>query len=464
MAEIIDGVNIDGVEYQFSGGTKYIEERNNKTSEDNVRFFDDNDELVSEVNRDGVFAKGFFDLQGNPIGSSVGKWINQMSASNTNCPIVVFIYDDNFSQDAMLVEMLEARNMFATFSTIGDVRSGYLTPENELGQRLQAWVRRGHGIVGHGLTRGGGYVSPGNGLNTMTDSDCYKAIGANNRFLDYFGLPHKGLAYFNTWEYNPHTISIVGKYYDYGFELGAGYNSPSIDLYKLSRYSTDGRTMLAGAKALVDRAIGRNCIIAFGGHMSRTGTGTGSDSYSTMTDFTELLDYIGEKVANHQILAMNSDDAVALFTARNNALGGVKAEARYTPSKGDLIISNSNMSVCITEGVNAVYDIIISGTPSEGVIKISNVSTNLVDSSNSYETLNYMQVSLTTQSTIEDVIKAFKKVVCRDYTIIAKDSVTIRLYADSSGVRSTPAVIENTTGLNLAITQVRAGVNATWSN
>jgi hypothetical protein len=327
---------------------------------------------------------------------------------------------------------------------------------------LHRWYLNGHGVIGHGITGGAGIGRGWGGLNTLNDADCYKQIESNIKFFETYGLPHKGLGIFNTWEYNPHTVKILGRYYDYAFESGSGMNTPDTDLYKLSALTTDDASMLNNAKNLIDSAMGKNCIIGFGGHMSRTGKGSTDSRYCTMEQFEELLDYITEKVNNHQLISLNTDDAVELFFARSNAMGGIKNTKQYAPAKGQTYLGQNGIEICTNEGACAIFDIAISGTVSAGTIKISNISTTQILGVGRSQVVDYLEVTLTDETTIEDVIGAFLKAIYREYTVRAKDSSTLRMYADIAKAMDTPAVTENTTGLTLTITRVQQGSEPTW--
>jgi len=435
------------------GGNLPISQEGTDTQYEEIEMTsDDGSETYTKFTSEGLYAKKYFLLDGTPIESGSSKAVTPASASSI--PIVVFIYDDNNSNDDTLVSMLEARGLKATLATIGTIVN--LTPQNALGQKLAGWVRRGHGTIGHGCVHGVTVNPPSGsfpGLSNIRDSEAIAAIEGNNTFLDLFNLSHNGIAYWNNWENNPHTQSLVGKYYNYGFVFGgSGYNTPNMNPWKFTRYSTDSNTMLTGAKALVDRAIGHNCIIAFGGHMERTGTGTGS--YSTMAQFTELLDYIAEKVSNRQMIGLNSDDAIAAMFSRGNMWGGVKSEAPYIPALGNAYY-NGGVKICTNEGALSVYDIAFSGTPTDGEISLDNIKT--LDGGEN------LVITISSSMSLEDVVNACLTKVYKRFTPIKKDTSTLRLYSDVAEIASIPAVNTNTSGLTITITQVVEGAAPTWS-
>lgn len=444
-----------------------------KTNDLSVQYISDDSEEIEIKSNDesstyakvgsyGVKSKAYLDMEGNDIFASHKTDYIRHLASNTNCPIVVFKYDDNPPEDDTLIELLDARGLKGTLACMGLDVDIYPTQAKTLGEKLHRWYLNGHGVIGHGIT-GGVSVLGWGGLNCMPDDDCYKQIEANIKFFETFGLPHKGLGIFNIWEYNPHTVKILGRYYDYMFESGNGMNTPDTDLYKLSAYTTDGANMLTNAKKLVDAAIGKNCIIGFGGHMTRTGKGSTDSRYCTMEQFEELLDYIAEKVNNHQMISLSIDDALELFCARNNAIGGIKSTKQYAPAVGQTYLGQNGIEVCSDEGACAIFDIAISGTVSAGTIQLSNISTTQVNTSAvSTQVVDYLEITLTDETTIEDVIGTFLKAIYREYTVRAKDSSTIRMYADIAKAMDTPSVIENTTGLTLTITRIQQGSEPTW--
>lgn len=391
------------------------------------------------------------------IGGSGGDTIivnnsgSRFPASASNVPIVVFIYDDNSTFDDTLVQMLEARNLIATLSTIGNINA---TSSQALGNKLKTWCERGHGTVGHGLVAGINVTVVGTGLpglSVIDDEDAHKAIKGNNKYLDMFGLSHHGIAYWNQFEWNPHTIAMVGKYYDYGFQFGgSGYNTPSTDPWRYTRYITDSASMLTGAISLIDSSLGHNCIVAFGGHMDRTGKG---GDYSTMADFTTLLDYVAEKVANRQMIALNADDAVATLFGRCSVYGAVRAGQPYAPSVGNMYLHSNGIKVCTNEGALSVYDITLSGVPSEGEIEIRGLSLNAATG---------IRINVTSGMSIGDIINKCLDCVYKRCTASKIGVNTLRLNYDVAEVTTMPYVYANTSNLDININQSIVGVAPTW--
>lgn len=452
----LESIVVDGVEYDIGSNNiiSSISEEVSHNIDDEISFETNDDVQIAKIDKNGIYSKAFYDLEGNNIKSNTSNYSGYkiLPASASNIPIVVFLYDDNSGRDDMLVEMLETRGLKGTFATIGTIAN--LTSENTLGKKLAEWYKNGHGTVGHGQVGGISTTIWGGGLpglSVLDDEDCFKAIEGNNKFLDTFGLPHHGIAYWNVYEDNPHTRHLCGKYYDYGFIYGgSGFNTPDTDIWKLSRYNTDNSGMLNGAKTLVDKGIGQNCIIAFGGHMARTGTG---GSNSTSEEFEELLDYVSEKVNNREMIPMNSDDAVATMFARTNYFNVAHSVKPYIPSIGNIIYDNG-LKVCTNRGKLSIYDITISGIPNEGVIEISDVAT--------YGIPN-IHIDVPSEATVSDVINLFLSRIYKRYSVTKKDTETIRLISDIAEKTIAPTVTENTTGLSITIAQIVAGEEPIWS-
>ena len=143
-------------------------------------------------------------------------------------------------------------------------------------------------------------------------------------------------------------------------------------------------------------------------------------------------------------------------------MGGIKNTKQYAPAKGQTYLGQNGIEVCTNEGACAIFDIAISGSVTAGTIKLSNISTTVITGVGSTSTLEYLEVTLTDETTIQDVINTFQKAIYREYTVRTKDSSTIRMYADVAKAMSTPEVTENTTGLTISITRVRQGSEPTW--
>lgn len=376
--------------------------------------------------------------------------INPIKSGRT-LPIVCFLYDDNPSGDATLHDMLEERGLKGTFATIGNVDKDDATWKT-MATRLQEWVRQGHGVVGHGLTVGvdvtilDGDTLPG--LSNISDADARKAIEANNAALDAYNLPHNGIAYWNVWEDSPHTRAIVEKYYNYGFTFGGGDSGPNTlmsDLFRLTRWTTDLASHMTDAEDYVKETIGQNRLLVFGGHMNRTGTGSGS--YSTMAQFTSLLNTVRDAVRNGEMISLNTDDAIRMFYGQNGN-AGILSSYPYRPAVGNLVYDNG-MKVCTNSGKAAFYRLTFSGTPQTGRLTIPEIN---------------IDVSVNTSDTITDVVnRIISGTMCRNYTLEKTSSTQVYCYCDKSGAMNVPTVDVNTSGLTVAVVERQTGVNPVWS-
>ena len=366
-----------------------------------------------------------------------------------NIPIVCFVYDDNPSGDSTLHTMLNARGLKGTFSTIGNTNPTDSTWK-ATAENLQKWVAEGHGVLGHGLTSGVSVTILTDdslaGISNISDADARKAIEANNKALDFYNLPHNGIAYWNIWSDTPHSRNIVEKYYNYGFTFGgsgAGINTLATDKFRLTRYTTDAANHIDTAIEMLRSAIGQKCIIVFGGHMSRTGTGSGS--YSTMEQFTSLLDAVKDYVDAGVMISLNTDDAVKLFYGDYN---GVKNEYPYLPAVGE-IVYNNGLKVCTSAGSALIVRVTLSGTPQDGRITIPVLDIDV--ETNSTDSLNDIILRI-----VEDSLHP-------NFTIIRSSSSQCYCYSNIARATETPEATVNTSGLSIAFAVRKNGENPVWS-
>lgn len=379
---------------------------------------------------------------------------HKLNVTNTNAPVVAFIFDDNYVQS--YVDLFNERGLKLTFAIIGNVNKSAWA---ETGNAIRKQVLNGHGTCAHGVV--GGVSVTGSGVDTMNDSDVKIATEGENKAFDDYKLSHRGLVQYNTWQDNPHTWALMGRYYDYivGFDNEKCINTPSTtDLYQLRRMWTDTPNMLDAQKASVDAAIAKgDCLLIFGGHFARTGQG---GTYSTMEEFVALLDYVAEKVSAGQMLSLNMDDAVEMIWGRAIAHNVVIASnySYRNPMANSMKIENG-LKICTNVGTKAIYSMRITGTTTVGVFTI-----NLGNSSKTTNTENCQSITINTMDaeSISSVIDKILSSIYEAYTVRSHNDGEVVLYRDINGVTFTPYITDNTSGLVFGITQITEGTEATW--
>lgn len=374
-----------------------------------------------------------------------------LNTSGMNIPIVCFIYDDGITQDIERLKDFDDRGLKVTYSPPGNGTSTW-------GNTMKEAVKNGHGILAHGLPFGEEFT--GTGFDNMPDNDIMRAVTINREWCDKYSLPTNGIAYFNTMEINAHTIAMTKKYYKYAFVFGGdGINTPEKSFYALTRAVTDGQSMLSSCKKLIDDNIGKNCIIAFGGHFNRTATGNGSNGYSTYSDFIALLDYVLMYKNEGLLISLSADDAINELSKRAISEGVVKTEYcdfyNYTgaidfiPFLYRKIIKDNKFLLCTNSGVSAVYKLSLSGTPTDGSFKISMPEEN--------------QTTITTSQgeSIADVINKIINVIYKANTI-REINTELWILHDKVGVCEEPTISDNTSGISFNVETIRTGVDAVY--
>lgn len=420
--------------------------------------------VIGEVLEENISSKMKESLQeaNNYTDSVVGRK-REVHFSSKNIPIISLVYDDNSSNDDTLVKLADERGLKVTFSTIGST-NGF----DSLGNKLKDWIVKGHGVISHGCTTGkdmiginGKPFTVGDSMRFNCDKDAIKMMEGNISALDRYGLPHNGIAYFNQWDSNsPRLRNLVTSYYQYGITLsGDGTNDTSADIFNLKRYTTDNNTMLEGAKQLIDSAINNNVWLIFGGHMDRTATGSGN--YSTMPDFIELLDYISKKVKSGQLISLNTDEAFFEFQSRKlvqNVIPNFEVDNSVTV--GALRIKEGVVKVCTNSGTNAIYELIISGTPTEGTITIG------IDNGNDKKDYTF---NITSSMSLNDILILVQTALVsmsnnnQTYNIISNSNNHLTFSRAIKGECELPTINAGTTGLTLLFKEIKKGVNTTFN-
>lgn len=386
---------------------------------------------------------------------------NKSIASLRCVPIVTFVYDDGpNSADAKMVEELDKRGLKASFAVMGNVDPSAWTG----GPTLQKWSKNGHNTLCHGVVGGASkLIDGGMGIGDMHDKDQHFVLRKNIESLKYYGLNHRGIVYFNTIAYNPHTMSILQQYYDYGIvNSGDGINDFQRSNYRLNRCNTDGVSMLSGALDAVDKSLGKPVWLMFGGHTTRTGAGATNSSYSTQEDVTTLLDYIADKVANGQMISLNADDAYDVHCARQVYFNVIRkldsTYDLYSPMVGSVRYENG-LKYCKDIGQKAVYTVEfdITGIKEGSFDFILGAKASGVDPS-SKETINITTVADSTQ---QSIMESFLKKIYTAYTVrINKNK--LYLYRDLPDETFTPYIENNTSGVVFTINCEKIGKKPTW--
>lgn len=369
-----------------------------------------------------------------------------LSCSNKSVPIVCLVYDDNYSQE--LVDMCNERGLKVTFAYIANIDK---TEWSSTGNKLRAIQVNGHGTAAHGVV--GGISVTGSGVNTMNDADNKKALEGENKAYDEFGLSHRGLVEFNSWADRPHTWAIIKRYYDYNIGFGEPVNIPGKTcLYELGRLNTDDAGMLDSAKAKIDEAISiGNCVVMFGGHWTRTGTG---GKYSTREEIIALFDYIKEKIDAGLLVAMNTDDAIDTAWSRKTFID--KHNFAYeNPCVGMLKIEDNTIKYCSNQGSRAIFKIVASGD----VVASGSFALILQDSMGASQKITITPPS---SSTTEDVIDLIVSNIFNSFTVTKVNSNSVFLYSDIAAPVASPSILDNTSGITFIVTEVKQGVAPVW--
>lgn len=415
-------------------------------------LYEINTSITKSSKTDGIIEPGSELTQDNV--NLISQRSHKLNVTNTNVPVVAFIFDDNYVQS--YVDLFNERGLKLTFAIIGNVNKSAWAIT---GNAIRKQVLNGHGTCAHGVV--GGVSVTGSGVDTMNDADVKIATEGENKAFDDYKLSHRGLVQYNTWQDNPHIWALMGRYYDYivGFDNEKCINTPSTtDLYRLRRMWTDNPNMLDAQKASVDAAIAQgDCLLIFGGHFARTGQG---GTYSTMEEFVALLDYVAEKVSAGQMLSLNMDDAVDMLWGRAIAHNVVMASnySYRNPMANSMKIENG-LKICTNVGTKAIYSMSITGTTVAGAFTI-----NLGNASKTTNVASCQSVTINTTAgeSITSVISKIVSSIYKAYTVRSFNDGEVVLYRDINGVTFTPYITNNTSGLVFDITQITEGTEAVW--
>lgn len=381
----------------------------------------------------------------------------KIQASGKISTSIVFVYDDYYDQ--AYVDLFLSRGIKLTFALIGNIDKDNVQWK-QAANKVRELTLYGHGTCAHGVV--GGVSVPSVGIDLMNDSDVKTATDGENKSFDDYKLSHRGLVQYNTWEDNPHTWKLVGNYYDYviGFSSSKYINHPSdTDLYQIKRANTDTPNMVASWKTKIEEAIiAGNCIIAFGGHFTRTGTG---GTYSTMNEFIEFLDYVKKKIDNGQLISLNTDDAIDHLWRKSAQLNCINySNYNYRNPSQFSIKYDNGIKICTNKGTKATYRFSISGLAQQGEFTL-NVGNSVKTTNTSICQAITIQTNLS--ESIESIIDKIVKVVYKAFTVRKENNTELIAYRDINGLTFTPYVTNNTSGLIFTVTEIASGTEAIWS-
>ena len=185
--------------------------------------------------------------------------------------------------------------------------------------------------------------------------------------------------------------------------------------------------------------------------MTRTGQG---GSYSTMAQFTDLLDLIEGYVKSGDLISLNADDAVNQFFGRCQSRSVIPyLSEKDNPCYGQQVLTDDGLKVCTYAGSKYVYSVAISGTASAGEIVVEFPGN---------EEMQEISITTTANESIEDVVDDFVAQIYKAVTVRKKStsafSVMTDLVGDSRGI----TITSNTSSLTLSLTMDTEGSEANF--
>lgn len=299
----------------------------------------------------------------------------QAKKVGSNPAIISFLYDgdgiltNGVNRDrAVLYPLLKARNLVATFAVHGGSTSVEWYKEVQ---------KEGFGTMVYGGYVGDPYnVNNGVGLSNYMDliynaklskGWFYENGLACDGFVQYMGGGGSIRDKFFESLFYKYTINYTGTNTDFKFGIN---NLSEKDVRDLGRLTTDRSSGYAAIYEAIDYAVEHGEWVSLGGHMANTATGV--DEWSTLAEFTELLDYIKSLVDQGLLVCVNTDVAFEEMSRRIFAKGKQFHKERPVYLTGDIYFNSDAIKVYTTNTVCAKYKVEYSGSfPAGTVITIT---------------------------------------------------------------------------------------------
>ena len=353
---------------------------------------------------------------------------------------------------------MNKRNLKASFALMGN-KNPEAKEWKDIVDRYSSYINKGHDVLVHGVATGvsvtirdnGNY----NGLGHINDEDTISTLESTIASFKKYNLPVNGFVNFNGGNTeNPHVRSILGRYFDFVVDWNkkGGLNFANEDGYYISRYITDSKNMLEGAKKLIDNNIGKNCLIVFGGHAAAIG----KEGNVSKDDFILLLDYIADKVNKGLIISRNCRKGVQMLYSRgvSNTVIRTLDNSGYNPMKGQLNIIDNSVKICTFPGNKSIYSMELNGTPTNGTIEIT------LDCLNFKQTIN---IPTAVTDSIEAIINKFTtNIAYKAYTLVKESNTKILFYCDKCVETNLIEINSNTSNLTININTIQNGKSPTF--
>lgn len=298
---------------------------------------------------------------------NIEKTIETIGTSNSNgvnlplqVGILCYVFDDGSATDDNYVPLLNEKGIKTTFALMGK-----LPPENwDRAPIYKEYLKKGNGVVGHGPL---GTGSVNSSYINMSDEEAYQCTSNVIMALDYWGFPHNGMVYPENGR-DTHAKHIISKAYKYAIgsveqpnltDENAYRSAVSInsDIYELERYNVEANA-LDSLKKAINYCIDNRTILILWSHSSNIGKSTLSSE-----EYNQLLDYIKEKIDNHDLISMTTDEAINTFFV-NKYLSNKKIVFPL-PRIGSVYYDNG-LKICTNEGKKEVSYLKLSGNPTGG--------------------------------------------------------------------------------------------------
>lgn len=375
--------------------------------------------------------------------------------NGVNLPIQVgilcYVFDDGSSTDDNYVPLLNEKGIKATFALLGGL------PPESWGRApiYRQYIKNGNGVVGHGPL---GTNSVNDSYITMSDEDSYKCMSNVINALDYWGFPHNGMVYPENGR-DIHAKHIISKKYKYAI---GSVEKPNLSLsnahltavtfnsniYELERYNVESNT-IDSLKNAINYCIENRTILILWSHSSNIGKLTLSSE-----NYNQLLDYIKEKIDNHELVSMTTDEAVNTFFV-NNYLSNKKIV--YPLPRIGSMYYDSGLKVCTNEGKKEISYLKLSGNPTGGNL-IFTIAGSARKNEVNTQTVTIDCTEVTTVSQLID------KLMSLHYTMQTPVRVSdgVKFICDIYGNQTDASITEQPNGCNASF-EITQGVDSVFS-